>query len=510
MYRSDRKVSIPLLCLLTLSLFLITPSYANSPIEFEIIETTAVRDKPYFVEQQFLLGFVNPGDRVEVISISRNHQFGAAFQVRVLSGEHRGLEGWVFFHDQSSLRTMAQVDAEGNRIDVPGLAEDESRPSLLQQVHGEINLAELPYYLDDGTEVIIPEQSRALSRQYALPDDHGHVLFNRYLDNIVEQFQPSSVEGIHHRPTETRAVERIMSESDIWNGAVEGTFQLDIDNYDGGEFIPFVREYTDSFGIKTRTRYYARANPEALARMPEVLQEALVQRQSCPIEAPRLPEYQDVEWLPHCEVLGVALGDQHFDQLGQCLDSIKSTLLSGLDPNNLSRNDVFPRMYELLNPKEQEYLAMTLTAIGEAGVLAPPLEEMVAIMKVLENRKNYAQERGFPTANELDAALQPWQFSMYNAGAHHWSSGLNQTNSEPQTINAIRSYILFQNTHYAEENTINQVYHYHTNYVSPDWRDDNKIVRPEINGTTLRQRGTRHIFYRNIAWSFRHNNWSDK
>ena len=94
---------------------------------------------------------------------------------------------------------------------------------------------------------------------------------------------------------------------------------------------------------------------------------------------------------------------------------------------------------------EQEFLASMVTSIGEAGILAPPPEEMVAIMMVLKNRKEDAQQNGYKNANMLDAALQSLQFSMYNRGAHHWSDALNRSNSDSQTQYAFDAFIKFKN-----------------------------------------------------------------
>lgn len=227
----------------------------------------------------------------------------------------------------------------------------------------------------------------------------------------------------------------------------------------------------------------------------------------CP---PEQVVHHESEWLPHCEVLATQPNrPEDFDRLNQCYNSIRDTLLSGLNSRNPNRADVFRRMYRRLNSREQHFIAMTLTAIGEAGVITPPLQEMSIVMKVIENRTRNIQERGREEVTELDIVLQHLQFSMYNSGSPLWASGLRRSPNDRQRRNALQAYIQYQNADF-EPSNIDRVYHYHANYVSPNWKNNSRIVRPVIDGQGLRQRGTRHIFYRDIAWGFRHNPWSGK
>lgn len=239
--------------------------------------------------------------------------------------------------------------------------------------------------------------------------------------------------------------------------------------------------------------------------------------QGCPQDSGTPPRREDCEgcddpvvagqdWLPGCEVLQKRnFRDSDQRQLQTCFSSIQNAVLSG----NTSRGTAFTRMYSRLNEAEQRFLAMTLTAMGEI----PPsfaIEEMQIVMKVIDNRVDYAHSRGKRNANALDVALQPWQFSMYNSNIPLWRTQLRQGSNSRHRANAIRAFIGYQNANFRPPGEINRVYHYHANYVRPNWRNSNKVTRPLVNGVGLRQRGTRHIFYRDIAWSFRHNSWSSK
>lgn len=219
-----------------------------------------------------------------------------------------------------------------------------------------------------------------------------------------------------------------------------------------------------------------------------------------------------------CDVLDTnPLREEDFERLQVCMNSIREFLTQGVNLPRVgqmgeqaiqAKNTVFERMY-MLNEEEQRFLAMTLTSVGEAGELAPPLEEMIMVMKTIENRARHARERGVENAHELDAALQPWQFSMYNVG-ENWPRSLMDNSS--QTSNAIKAFISYQNTDFSSTPNLDQIFHYHTDYVSPDWREPAKRINPiRINGQQIKNSGSKyHIFYRDIAWAFRHNSWSNK
>jgi uncharacterized protein YraI len=238
----------------------------------------------------------------------------------------------------------------------------------------------------------------------------------------------------------------------------------------------------------------------------------------CPQQVGRPPQREDCEgcddeivitegWLPGCEILQRRnFRDSDQRHLQTCFSSIQNAVMAG----NPSRGNAFRRMYQRLNEAEQRFLAHTLTAMGEI----PPnfaMEEMQIVMKVIDNRLDYARARSRSrNANALDVALQPWQFSMYNADINLWRTNLQSGPNSRHRANAIRAYMGYQEARFTPPEQVDRVYHYHANYVSPNWRNNNRIVRPLVNGTGLRQSGTRHIFYRDIAWSFRHNDWSGK
>jgi hypothetical protein len=251
-----------------------------------------------------------------------------------------------------------------------------------------------------------------------------------------------------------------------------------------------------------------------------------VYRMNAPVGAGRCPprpgseEMSGLDWLPHCNVLSsptFAASDK--PQLERCLDSIKSTILGGRSLNSITRGELFSNMYRLLNPREQEYAAMVFTAIGEAGVLAPPIEEMVMVMHSVKNRARNATERNPGRhINELDIVLQDRQYSMYNApdnrrddqGARLLNNHLKSHVFVPhnrQSSNAIDAFMRYFETPFPDE--YNDIYHYHTVYVNPDWSRGRRQTDIVLNGQRVGPVGGNarrgHQFFRNIAWTFRGN-----
>lgn len=470
------------------------PERVTVPKKIRVTEVTTFRDTSFFGGQSNLLGVLNAGDEAEVLSVNTNHSSGVGFQVRISSGPRKGQIGWVYYAKDPKVQKIELLDEDDNKFQIPKPlslipGEDEERWAMSNGMEG------VP--LDVRMRIIMDKE------------------FNKYFDELAKEMVDLGDGKMNQRGIPQR-ISRLMSDKEIWEKVSTGDMQLDMESYRGGNYFPFTQRYTDENGYSTDTTYWAKASDEFLSNIPETIRETIKNNEvsGCdPSGEEGVPSPEELgEWTTGCHVLGyAALGDQHFNMLTTCLDNLKAKVLQGASSgNSINRDKAFRNMYSKLNSKEQEFLAMTITSFGEAGILAPPLEEMVMVMKVLQNRKEYAQKKGFRDANELDAALQSWQFSMYNKNDPNWKRAIRANNSNPHTVNSIKSYILFQNTKFTGSSKIDEIYHYHTNYVKPDWRQSSKIVKPVLNGRSLKQSGTRHIFYRNIPWSFRHNNWSGK
>lgn len=224
-----------------------------------------------------------------------------------------------------------------------------------------------------------------------------------------------------------------------------------------------------------------------------------------------------------CESLYTVVMIKKTDDLMKCYQSLKAAVIEDAfvsctrDMNQtspcLDRKKVFSNMYTKLSKEEQSFLSMTMTAQGEAGVLAPPIEEMMMVMKVLKNRKDYAQNRGIPykDVNELDVALQPWQFSMYNSNDPNWSRVLKsspRTNKHVQY--AVEAFVQFENSSFTPASVFDDVWHYHTNYIArPNWSTPSREVNDtiEVNGKHPKNSNPRHLFLQNVPWSFAYNDF---
>ncbi len=502
--------------ILFLICFSISTLWASGfPSNLVIDQSTELREVSYFEGGSNILGFLNPGDTADILSIDTSHEGGVSFQVRISSGAQSGKIGWVFFAEDPEKQDFNLKDPKGGSVSAPKskvkskgshqedsiLAPEESRK--------EIDMSKT------GIETFSsPRKTRVKDSESSFKETP----FKKYFQEMKKEMKQVS-KGKASYPAVPERLTKIKPEKEIWDEAIKGEMKIDLESYDGGPYIPFTKTVTDSSGYKQKTTYWTKSEPKQLMKMPSKIASALEEKQrECKDEAESTPEAaipKEVKgnWQPHCKVLAAdKFGDFLYNEISSCLESIKETITKGAKnkDGSLNREKVFKNLYKKLNRKEQEFAALTLTAFGEAGILAPPLEEMVMVMKVVSNRADYARKKGFAEANELDSALQKAQFSMYNKNDPSWQRAIKSGHGHPHTINSIKSYILYHNTKIENAREVEKVYHYHTNYVSPDWKDTSKIVKPVLNGKKLKQSGTRHHFFRNIPWSFRHNSWSGK
>lgn len=247
-----------------------------------------------------------------------------------------------------------------------------------------------------------------------------------------------------------------------------------------------------------------------------------------PVARPSVEQVQG-NWKAGCGVLAneSQLTNVHQKELEKCILSIQHAIVQGARNRNgsLNRAAVFRNLYRKLNPSEQKFAAMIFTAQGEAQIITrgqpPQLQEMSSVMKVVENRMNASNRKG-RTFNQLDVVLDPMQFSMYNANDQSWRRVLDPGRSESYS-NAVGAYLQFLKADFQPKPDIDRVYHYHANYVLPNWESQRKIITPVVDGKKTRPAPSgynertrsgrrqiaksfsrvRHIFYKDIAWSRR-------
>lgn len=410
-------------------------------------------------EPSHLSGVLNPGDEVEVGAKTKT-----AARVTATSGVNEGRSAWTELNNLTG--NASEVDS------------DSTDPYLLGQISETV-----PYNLNQnmGTS----------SKKPAWLDQEG----------VQEEKIPNST---LYTP---------VTDQEIWDGASgeNPTYKLDADAYDGGEYIPFYKETYDAFGTPTRTRHYVKADPEKAVRLQQKARKVITTKQSTYCESgihQTTPAGPQGSWIPSCEILqNKNLGRHNAKQLSQCVLNMRKAIQS----NGKSRSALLRNMYRKLNSREQEFAAMIFTTIGEGR--SENHADRVMIMKVLNNRARYAQENGYECSadnhnnnkkcpNELDAALQPWQFSMYNANDPNWRTALLGTNSNNNDIaKSVESYLMYRNTSFGDGSTANSIYHYHTPGVNPNWSDPNKRVHPTPNGESP----STHKFFSGVAWSFANN-----
>jgi hypothetical protein len=451
-----RKVAHSFILLLFLTTFLtISPTQAadfQGPDTVVITEEMALRSSSFFGGSFPKSGILEKGTKGKILEIDTNKVYGVGVRIRITEGPKKGKVGWVYYATNPNKRKIDILDINGKSVDY-------NRKEFF------------PNFRRDAKTL----------------KEKGYQVFDTNSDTpIVLKETPKT----------------------IWNKVSTGEYRIDNSRDQGGPRIPIIREYRDTAGNSREVTFYIDRDIERMLTLPSSIQEGLKIPLNCfeRREALSGPEGKFDDWLPGCEELGMKLNENSYKKLSACMDSIKKTVLNGAGSGmNINRDVVYKNLYSKLNKKEQEFAAMTLTSFGEAGILAPPLEEMVMIMKVLNNRKEYAINKGFEHANELDAALQPYQFSMWNKKDPNWKRALRANDDNPHTKNSIKAYIQYQNSDYRSNTKVNKIYHYHTDYVAPDWSRGVRSNPVEINGKSLKQRGKRHLFYSNIAWSFKYN-----
>ncbi len=188
------------------------------------------------------------------------------------------------------------------------------------------------------------------------------------------------------------------------------------------------------------------------------------------------------QWKPGCSVLGdrKTLDPGNVDQyesLKKCIRSIQNSVTRNGTISDRGR--IFKNLYKYLRPEEQHFAAMIFTAHGESAILVQDkngedinhLEEPLMVMKVINNRvrnanKDRARRGQGQNINALDVALDPWQFSMFNAGEPGWKRAI-QPGYGAKFNNMIKAYMKFNHSNFQPDPAVNHVYHYHANYMLP-------------------------------------------
>ncbi len=205
----------------------------------------------------------------------------------------------------------------------------------------------------------------------------------------------------------------------------------------------------------------------------------------------------DGEFQPGCEVLTEQpISEDKSDKLETCVKSIQQAITAGNRGSNgqLNRTKVFKAMFSRLKPEEQAFAGYVFTALGESDmwVNKDNPEEAMFVMKVLQNRKEMALSQGAKEPyNVLDVALDPWQFSTYNANDPNWKKAIDPSRNTnfSGVVEAFRRMTDPELSKWEPKDQMDKVSHYRRNYLKEPWPSSkaNRVrVYPKVNGVDLR------------------------
>lgn len=462
-------------------------------------DETVLRNSSFFAGIENVAGNIPKGTEARILNYDLTKRYGVGVQVEITSGPNRGKRGWVYYPIDPKKREVTLMDRTG----LPFVREGDFFEFFKKA-------ADYKSQIKEATHVDLTEESPV---------------------------------AIEYDPTR---------KDYIWRQISKGKYKIDLEKYDGGPFVPVIAEEEDSDGNKvTKTLFVRRDYNKMLSIAGNVSNEQLaISDEYCPpMElAEKKPEIPVVEeevaivrpkerpedlvvnkeekepskynWHHHCEILEKKpLLESDEEKMGKCLHSLKKAVTeNNLDSNRkYIRSQVFKDMYRRLNPIEQRFLAMTVTAYGESSVLRDE-RDMKMIMKVIDNRKDKINTRGKNgVVNELDIVLQPFQFSMYNNGFDDWRRSLEASPHDPGVKLSIKAFRNYPSTVYDPPESADKILHYHATFVSPSWASSSKRVPILIDGERtiarkLKYKGqridVRHEFYQNIAYGFVKNPWS--
>jgi hypothetical protein len=91
---------------------------------------------------------------------------------------------------------------------------------------------------------------------------------------------------------------------------------------------------------------------------------------------------------------------------------------------------------------------------------------------------------------------------MYNDGLYQKNPVLNKIAAPSHMTKMIKAFINFQSAKFEPPKQWETSYHYHTDYVNPNWANTSKLLpASSINGQSLKGGTNYHKFY-NLSWSY--------
>ena len=451
-----------------------------------------LRTSPYFRGNYNKIGNIPSGSRAKVIAYDTNKRFGVGVKVEILSGPKKGKTGWLYYPRNKKKRTFDFQDIYGKKVEVP----NDFFGFFKQAKKYRKKIEQATHIKTKANTPVALEYNREKGKFY-------------------------------------------------WKKIAQGTYEIDVANYSGGPFVPVkVREKTPSGEVVEKRIFLKRDYSELLNSLSGVSDSGSLDRNDCGPQDSHAPltsirprarpqrtfDTDKMDFVNGCQILTKKpLQDSDEMSLSVCLDNLLKRAREGnmTEGGALKRAPLFKSLFTRFNPLEKRFLAMAITAQGEAGILSHKgPQEMMSIMKVVDNRLKVAQKQeNDPRLNELDIVLQDMQFSMYNANKNDWRNAFKRKPGHKYYKRALRAFISYQTAKIQPYPKSEDITFFHTNYVQPPWSRGANETQWTFNGNIpngamLRYQGVRkhikHKFFTNTevervtgknGYTFAYNPW---
>lgn len=202
--------------------------------------------------------------------------------------------------------------------------------------------------------------------------------------------------------------------------------------------------------------------------------------------------------------LGVSKPDgtslsSYTQKISQCYMDLVGKIKSKGKINGGQRKNYLRAMYTELSEEEQRFMALMVTAYGEA--INQSENEMAWVMKTINNRLRKLRSYGHSHINELDVVLHKSQYSVYSPNTEYatWDNAIGlekSSNFSKAVLKLSGAYAKYMSGTYTHSNAsfADRVYHFVTKAVTSktDWARDNPGKKVNVGKTA-------HNFYRDIG-----------
>jgi hypothetical protein len=120
--RETSRIKFYYLKRIMLFFVLLVPSFSIFGADYAESETitiehpTLLRESSFFGRSASLLGYLDKGDKAEILSIDTDKVYGVGMKVRVTSGVKKGVVGWIYYAKDPEKRKVSVQDKNGETI----------------------------------------------------------------------------------------------------------------------------------------------------------------------------------------------------------------------------------------------------------------------------------------------------------------------------------------------------------------------------------------------------------